>query len=110
MIEYYQYDQVRENSTNAVAIVAPSASFRQMQVYLKIANVTEDGASVRLFHDNSGSTYDETTAIIWDLEIAPGTMLEVDHIFMRGSSSRLAYRSSVANALTVTIYAIVDLI
>lgn len=107
-ISYTQYDQIRENSTNATAIFALTASMRQAQIYLKVANVTNQSALVRIYHDDDGTTYDESTAIVWDLKITPGEFLEVDHLFVNNSSGRVAYRSSVANALTVTVYAIVD--
>lgn len=107
-ISYLQYDQIRENSTSATAIFVLNAAMRQAQLYLKIANVTNQSALVSVYHDNSGSTYDESTAIIWDLKITPGEFLEVDHLFVNNSSGRVAYQSSVANALTATVYAIVD--
>lgn len=109
-LRYQQYDQVRENSTNPVAVFALATNMRQAQLYLKIANTSNQSALVRLFHDDDGTTYDESTAIVWDLKIVPGEILEVDHLFVNNSSGRVAYRSSVANALTATIYIIADLI
>lgn len=109
-IQFYQIDQVRENSTSPVSLFSLSVDMRQAQIYLKIANTSNAGALARVFHDASGSTFDETTALVWDLKILPGEFLEVDHIFMSilNPSGTIGYRTSVANALTATVYGIVD--
>jgi hypothetical protein len=103
---YSQLGQYRENSTNPVSIYSPDAG-QTAQLFLKIANVSGSPALVRLFHDENGTTYDQSTALIYDLKIMPGEILEVDHIFINDSTGNVAYRSSVANALTATVYGVV---
>ena len=105
-IAYSQLAQARENSTNAVSIYSPGAG-ETVQAFLKIANNTAAVAAVRVFHDDDGTTYDETTALLWDIDIEPGQFLEIDKVFMNNSAGNLAYRSSVANALTATVYGVV---
>jgi len=104
-IEYKQLAQVRENSTNAVSVYSPGAG-ETVQAFIKITNTTSSTVEGRVFHDNDGTTYDETTAIVWDIDIEPGQILEIDKIFMDNGDGNLAYRSSVANALTITVYGI----
>jgi len=105
-LAYSQLAQVRENSTNAVSIYSPGSG-ETVQVFLKITNVITSTVAVRVFHDEDGSTYDEGTTIAWDINIEPGSFLEIDKIFMETAAGNLAYRSAVANALTATVYGIV---
>ncbi|MBT7628771.1 MAG: hypothetical protein HN597_03580 [Desulfobacula sp.] len=105
-IEYSQLAQARENSTNAVSVYSPGAG-ETVQIFAKVANTTAATAKVRVFHDNDGTTYDETTTIAWDVEIEPGQFLEIDKVFMDNSAGNLAYRSDTANALVMTVYGIV---
>ena len=105
-IAYSQLAQARENSTNAVSIYSPGAG-ETVQAFIKIANNTAAIAAVRIFHDDDGTTYDETTALAWDIDIDPGQILEIDKIFMNNSSGNIAYRTSVANALTATVFGVV---
>ena len=100
-IEYKQLAQARENSTNAVSVYSPSTG-ETVQVFIKITNTTASMAAVRVFHDNNGTTYDETTTLAWDIEIGPGQFLEIDKVFMDDSTGNIAYRSDTANALTAT--------
>ena len=106
IISYSQLAQSRESSTNAVSIYSPSAG-EIVQIFLKIANTTAATVAVRVFHDEDGSTYDESTTIAWDVDIEPGQFLEIDKIFMETAAGNLAYRSATANALTATVYGIV---
>ena len=106
ILEYSQLAQVRENSTNAVSIYSPAAN-ETVQAFVKITNVTAVDINVRVFHDNDGTIYDETTALFWDTTIPSGMTLEIDHIFMNDSNGNLAYRSSTANALIATVYGII---
>lgn len=105
LLSYSQVAQVRENSTNAVSIYSPPTG-RTAQLFLKIANVSGDAAAVRVFHDGDGTTYDQSTAIVYDMLLFPGDLLELDHIFIKSSIANIAYRSSVANALIVTVYGV----
>ena len=105
-LTYAQLAQARENSTNAVSIYSPGAG-ETVQVLLKIANTSGAAALVRVFHDNDGTTYDERTALVWDFSLDAGLFLPVGGIFMNNAAGNLAYRSSVANALTATVYGIV---
>lgn len=105
-LSYSQLAQARENSTSAVSIYQCNDG-ETVQVFLKIANVSASPALLRIFHDDDGTTYDQSTALIYDLKIMPGELLEVDHIFVNDSSGNVAYRSSVANALTATVYGVV---
>lgn len=106
MIGYSQLSQSRENSTSAVSIYSPNAG-QTVQAFVKITNVDTVNVECRVFHDNDGTTYDQTTALVYDMRIQPGQILEIDHILMDNENGNLAYRSSVANALVATVYGII---
>jgi len=105
-LAYSQLAQHRENSTSAVSIYSPPVD-RTVQGFLKLCNLTDDEVMVSVFHDVNGTTYDETTAIIYDMVLYGGQLLEVDHIFMNDSTGNLAYSTSVANAVNATLYGVI---
>jgi len=102
MPEKKQLAQVRENSTNAVTIYTASGVTATVKT-IKVANTTASIVKVRIFIDNDGTTFDESTAIAWDIEILPNNPwhIETNEIINDGGS--MGYRSSVANALTITV-------
>jgi len=61
-------------------------------------------ATYRLFVDEDGSTYDQTTAIAYDIPLLGNTTdtWEVE-IYMNNPSGNLAVRTGTANALTFTV-------
>ena len=104
-IAYDQVAQARENSTNAVSVYAGAAN-TEVQCFVTVCNTTSGDVLLRLFHDKDGTTYDENTALVWDVIVEPGQVFDKDKIFINGNSGNLAYRSSVANALTITVYGV----
>lgn len=105
-IDYTQLAQVRA-ATTANTDLYQSGPAETVQIFIKICNTTSAPALVRVFHDQNGTTYDETTALVWDMKILPGALLELDHIFFNNAAGHIAYRTSVANALTATVYGVV---
>lgn len=106
LLEYSQLAQHRENSTNAVSVYSTDAN-QTVQVFIKIANTAIVNVKCSVYHDNYGSTYDETTILVSEVVLQPGSFIEIDHIFMSEETGNLAVKSSVANALTVTVYGII---
>ncbi len=105
-----QLAQTRENSTNAVSIYSPSAIYSdkssdEVEVEVWLCNVSGAQVTARLFHDDDGTTYDESTALMWDASIPVGKTLKLCGILMgRKTGQNLAYQPSVANAITATVY------
>ena len=101
-----QLAQARENSTNAVSIYVPPVGIIYAEIGLiLICNTSGAEALVRLFLDDDGTTYSEATALLWDVPIPGGDVLELNYeLYMANLSGHLAYRSSVANALTITVF------
>ena len=99
-----QLFQARENSTNAVSVYSPAADTNTVVKHLRVVNTSGGNADLTLYHDDDGTTYDESTAIEWQTTLATGETFEIDNTFiaLNNSSGNLAYKSSVANALTIT--------
>ncbi len=99
--------QARENSTNAVSVYSPPASTYTKITGITLCNQSGAAATFRLFLDNDGTTYDQTTALFYDVSLAINETLQIDvKWFMSYSAGNLAYRSSVANAITITVFGV----
>ena len=100
-----QLGQKRENSTNAVSVYSPNANTTTTIKTIVVCNTSGAAATFRIFNDDNGTTYDETTALFWDVAIAADTTVEITGAYeMNDSTGNFAYRSSVANALTISLY------
>jgi len=101
-----QLGQARPGSTNPESLYSMADPVRKwIGKKLVIANTSGATATFRVFHDDDGSTYNQTTALFYDHVIAAGTTIS-DTGFMAGdnTSGNFAVRSSVADALTFTLY------
>lgn len=99
-----QLAQVRPANTTAVSAFSPDLNDRITIVNIIICNTTVVPAKYRIFLDADGTTYDESTAIAYDVSL-PGnstTAFEVD-LYMNKSTGNLAVRTDTANALTFTV-------
>ncbi len=100
-----QLAQARENSTNAASIYSPGTGITALIKTILIANQSGAAATYRLFLDNDGTTYDQGTCLAYDVPIdANSTHYITVFMAMNNSSGNLAYRSSAANALTITVF------
>ncbi len=100
-----QLGQARENSTNAVSVYSPAASTIGIIKTIMLANTSGADATFRLFVDDDGTTYTEVTTIAWDVDILADQVIQMDvFIPMDDASGNFAYRSSVANAITITLF------
>lgn len=99
-----QLAQAREASTTAVSIYSPSAAIAAVKTLI-VCNTTGGAVKFRIFHDDDGTTYDESTALYWDVPLAANQTVQIDtFIAMDNVNGNLAYRSSVASAITITVY------
>ena len=99
-----QLGQLRPANTTAASLYSPPASTTALLTVLSIANTTADEAKFRLFIDDDGTTYDETTAIAWDVRILAETFrhIKLGHS-MNDSSGNFAVRTDTNSALTFTL-------
>lgn len=102
-----QLGQSRPGSTTAVSAYSPSSDIVSAQILtVVIANTTGSAAAYRLFHDEDGTTYDQTTALAYDVSLAANSkeVINFDGLFMANSSGNFAVRTDTNDALTFTIY------
>ena len=99
-----QLGQLRPANTTAASLYSPS-SVTTVVKSIVICNTSGADAAARVFHDDNGTTYDETTALAWDINILANTtvVLEV-FVAMNDATGNLAVRTSVNSALTFTAY------
>ena len=104
-ISYKQLAQARENSTNAVSIYSPAANTEIIIKTIMIANTTATNETFRLFMDDDGTTYDKSTSLAYDLTVEANSTVQFDGEYtMNNQAGNFAYRSSTANALTITLF------
>jgi hypothetical protein len=97
--------QLRPANTTAASLYSPAASTIGIGKTLTVCNTSGAAATFRIFVDNDGTTYDETTAIFWDISIAADETVQLDGFYpMNNAAGNLAVRTSVANALTFTLF------
>lgn len=105
MIVEKQLGQLRPANTNAASLVSPPDNTRLVIKTLVICNTTSSLATYRIFLDDNGSTYDETTALFYDVSIQGNQTVQIDTYYcMNNSSGNLAVRTNTANALTFTAF------
>ena len=100
-----QLAQLRPANTTAASLYQTPASTETLIKTIFVCNTSTAPAKCRIFHDDNGSTYDETTALFWDVEILQNQTLELDvNIMADDSTGNLAVRTDTASALTFTAY------
>jgi len=99
-----QLGQLRPANTTAASAYSPASSTQTIIHNVIVCNVTGSSVKYRLFVDSNGTTYDETTAISWDIDLAANStdMVEVK-ICMDDSTGNLAVRTDTANAINFTV-------
>lgn len=101
-----QLGQLRPADTTAASVFSPDKRDRFIVTRIVIANVTSSAATYRLFHDEGGSTYDEDTALAWDISLPANTSTSWndEEIYMNNPSGNLAVRSGTGDAINFTVY------
>ncbi len=100
-----QLGQLRPANTTAASIYSPGTNVKAVRMSLVICNTTATKAKFRIFHDDDGTTYDESTALLFDAEILGNHTVEVDGFkAMDDPAGHIAVRTDTNSALTFTIY------
>lgn len=102
-----QLGQLRPLNTTAASLYSPGSNVTAIIKSVVVANTSGSSASGRIFLDDDGTTYDESTALYWDVGIDAGSTLQIDTFWaMNDSSGNLAVRSSAASGLTFTAFGV----
>lgn len=101
-----QLAQSRPSGTGAVTLLSPIDKNKYIVYSVLVANTTGGAVNVSLFHDNDGTTYDQTTALLYGKSIAANDYLFLE--FREGlpleSAAALGCQTSSASALNFTVY------
>lgn len=102
-----QLAQSRPANTNTAALYTGVRDW-QYKMKLVVTNVDGSSRTYRAFHDEDGSTHDQSTALAWDRSVNAGGIDEIPEsgvIYMDGDNEgTIGVRSSAMNALTFTLY------
>ena len=102
-----QLGQLRPANTTAASLYSPGAGVTAVIKSIVICNTTASAADFRIFLDDDGTTYDETTAHYFDVPIAANTTIQIDTFWaMNNSAGNLAVRTDTNDALTFTAYGV----
>ena len=104
-ITLIQLGQARPADTGTATLFNPVTLDYTMRS-LVICNTSTDGTvSARVFHDDDGLTYDETTALAWDIPVGSNSVVNLElSVYLSDATGNIGVRSNVANALTFTAY------
>ena len=106
-IQEKQLGQHRINSTTATSLYSPGASTTAIIKSIVVCNQSGVARTFRLFLDDDGTTYDQTTALYFDVAIAIDTTVQIDTFWpMNNSAGNLATSNSVADSLTFTAFGV----
>ena len=100
-----QLAQARPLDVNTVSIFNVSSGEIFAIASIVICNTSGLDTTYRVFHDNDGSTYDESTALFWDADIRANSSHTIEiFLAMDNSTGNLAIKSGASSALTFTLY------
>jgi len=103
-VQEKQLGQLRPSGTSPVSIYSPAASTTGIPKVMFICNTSGNDVKASVYQDDDGTTYDESTAIVFDVLITKETLFEINTFLpMDNSSGNLAVQTEVANALTFTV-------
>jgi hypothetical protein len=109
-----QLGQLRPTNTTAASLYSPAAKYRATIESIIVCNTTTGAITFRIFHDDDGTTYDETTALFFDEPLAANVTREItfagEGIYLINTSANLAVRTSSNSAITFTCYGFETLI
>lgn len=107
-----QLAQSRPGGTTAVTLFA--ATMRTEATVLVITNTTGTAATYSVYHDDDGTTFDETTALAFGVSLAPNTSAYLLSGNVPGGGVTLrpggaiGIKTGTASALTFTLYGVTE--
>lgn len=101
--------RVRANNTTNNSLYVTPANFAGHITSITIVNTTALGVTFRLFHDDASATYDQSTALYYDVNIAANTSFTRESTHDEGfciiqPGGTLMFQNGTANGLTISLY------
>jgi len=99
-----QLAQSRPSDTAAASIYTPGDGVQAVVKTIIICNQSAGAAAFDIFHDDDGTTFDETTQL-YDAETLTASTTRVlsDELYV-DSSGNIGVRSDTTSAITFTLY------
>ena len=96
---------------NTTAASAFTANLRTEITAIYVCNTTGSAVDCRVFHDDDGSTFDQTTALYYDVSIPANDTLVLAAQTANGGitvsdGGQIGVRTATASALTFSLYGI----
>lgn len=105
-----QLAQSRPSGTTATSIY--TATLRTEITVISICNTTANTAKFGIFHDDDGSTFDQTTALHYTQDIPSYTTVYLNAESLGGITiapdGQLGIQTDTASALTFTVYGVTE--
>lgn len=100
-----QLGQLRPANTTAASLYSPGANVTGIAKNLIVCNLTAIEATFRVFVDDDGTTFDETTALFFDVPLLGNTTVLIDmYAAMNNPAGNLAVQTGTASALNFTLF------
>ena len=100
-----QLGQLQPSGTSAVSIYSPGSGVTAIIKNITVCNTTGNPAKFSIYHHETGTTYSTATALYYQVEIVKGqTIVLPAFMAMKTVGGNLAVQSSVASALTFSVY------
>jgi hypothetical protein len=97
--------QSRPAGTSAVTLYSPTQPQQPILKRIWIVNTSAGTAKYSLYFDNDGTTYDQTTAVAYQIQLGAGVTEYIDlEIPMNVSTGNFAIQTSVASAFNFTLF------
>ena len=72
-----QLGQIRPANTTAVSLYSPGADTQTIIKSIIVCNTSGSSATFRIFVDDNGTTYDQATALFYDVALAANNTLQI---------------------------------
>lgn len=106
-----QLAQSRPSATSAASVYSPGEQIVTQIQSIVVSNTGTGNLRFSIYHDEDGTTYDQTTALYFQEALNSKTNKTIQFnygsgIWMRDTSGNLAVQTDTANDATFTVYGI----
>lgn len=100
-----QVAQSRPTGTAVVSVYSPGDGVQAVVKRIIICNTSAGAAAFDLYHDDDGTTYDQTTQLYHSETLTASTTRVLEDELYVDSTGNIAVRSDVTSAITFSLYA-----
>lgn len=105
-LTYKMLGQIRPANTTAASIYSPPDNTQVIVKSIIVCNTSGASANGSVFVHNTGSSFNESTAIMWEAPVVNGAAsLTIEcNICLNDTLGNIGVKTSVNNALTFTLF------